>query len=113
MVGGDAIQGTQSRSEVEHAEQAMTQFDALAAQVALGDSVSRTVSLGGQGGIYTVEGDVGRVKLLHEDWKGTDCDGCEDYASFSNMTDDGNTTILYDRTFGALVYESRDAMVAY
>jgi hypothetical protein len=113
VVGGDAIQGTQSRSEVGQAEQAMTQFDARAAQVALGDSVSQTVSLGGQGGSYTVAEDVGRVKLLHEDWYGTDCDGCEDYASFSNTTDDGNTTILYDRTLGALVYESGDATVAY
>ena len=113
VVGGDAIQSTQSRSEVGQAEQAMTQFDARAAQVALGDSNSQTVSLGGQGGSYTVAEDVGRVKLLHEDWNGTDCDSCEEYASFSNTTDDGNTTILYDRTLGALVYESGDATVAY
>jgi len=114
VVGGDAIQGTQSRSEVGQAEQAMTQFDARAAQVALGDSVSQTVSLGGQGGSYRVEEGVGQVRLLHENWNGTDCSECDtDYGSSPSTTNEGNTTILYDQDLGALVYESGDTTVAY
>ncbi|WP_254840220.1 DUF7289 family protein [Natronomonas marina] len=112
-IGGDAIRDTQSRSEIGQAEQAMSQFDARAAQVALGDSEAQTVSLGGQSGQYRVENDVGRVRLIHENWNGTDCDDCEDYASFDNTTDDGNTTILYNETLGAVVYESDDTEVAY
>jgi hypothetical protein len=92
----------------------MTQFDARAAQVALGDSVSQTVSLGGQGGSYRVEEGVGRVRLLHENWNGTDCSECDtDYGSSSSTTNEGNTTILYDQDLGALVYESGDTTVAY
>jgi hypothetical protein len=111
VVGGDAIQGTQSSSEVGQAEQAMTQFDARAAQVALGDSDSQTVSLGGQGGSYSIQEDVGRVRLLHQNWNGTGCD-CGTYSG-SKTEDNGNTTILYNQTLGALVYESGDSQVAY
>jgi hypothetical protein len=89
----------------------MTQFDARAAQVALGDSDSQTISLGGQGGSYSIEEDVGRVRLLHENWNGTDCD-CGTFSG-SDTEDNGNTFILYDQTLGALVYESGDTTVAH
>ncbi len=114
VVGSDALQDTQSRSEIGQAEQAMTQFDARSAQVALGDSNSQTISLGGQSGSYSVQNDVGRVRLLHENWNGTDCGNCEaDFGSFDNTTADGNTTILYNQTLGAVVYGSGDTTIAY
>jgi len=112
-VGGDAIQGTQSQSEIGQAEEAMTQFDSRAAQVALGDSESQNIPLGGHGGQYRVEKDAGRVRIVHENWNGTDCDGCDAYASYDNTTDNGNTTILYNETLGAVTFDAGDTTIAY
>ena len=112
-VGGDAIQGTQSQSEIGQAEEAMTQFDSRAAQVALGDSESQNIPLGGHGGQYQVEADAGRVRIIHENWNGTDCDGCDSYAAYDNTTDNGNTTILYNETLGALTFDAGDTTIAY
>ena len=95
VFGGTVLQDSQDRSEVGQAEQAMTQFDARAAQVALGDSDSQTVQLGGSSGTYSVQEDVGRVRLLHGNWNGSDCADCEaDYGGFDNTSGDGNTTVL-------------------
>ncbi len=111
--GGDAVREGQSRSTTGQATQGMTQLDARAAQVALGDSESQAVRLGGDGGSYRVAPEVGRVRLVHENWNGTNCGGCDAYAGFDNTTDDGNTTILYNETLGAVVYEDGDTEVAY
>ena len=114
VFGGTVLQDSQDRSEVGQAEQAMTQFDARAAQVALGDSDSQTVQLGGSSGTYSVREDVGRVRLLHGDWNGSTCADCEaDYGGFDNTSSDGNTTVLYNETLGAIVYESGDTELAY
>jgi hypothetical protein len=113
VIGGDAIEGTQSQSEISQAEQAMTQFDARAAQVALGDSDSQTVSLGGENGEYRVEEDVGRIRIRHENWNGTGCGSCDSYAGYDNTTDSGNTTILYNETLGAVTFDRGDTTVAY
>ena len=112
-VGGDAIQGTQSQSEIGQAEEAMTQFDSRAAQVALGDSESQNIPLGGHGGQHQVEADAGRVRIVHENWNGTDCDGCDSYAAYDNTTDNGNTTILYNETLGAVTFDAGDTTIAY
>lgn len=99
VVGGDVIEDTQSESQLSQAEQAMTQFDARAAQVALGDSDSQTVSLGGQGGQYSVQEGVGRVRIIHENW--------------NDSNDTQHEFVMYNETLGALEYESGDTTMAY
>ncbi|MFT4883231.1 MAG: hypothetical protein ACI8U4_000732, partial [Natronomonas sp.] len=63
VFGGAALEDTQDRSRSGQAEQAMTQFDSRAAQVALGDSPSQNVRIGQQNGNYQVNEDTGGIKI--------------------------------------------------
>jgi len=99
VLGAVALEDSQRDSSVSQAEQAMTQFDSRAAQVALGDSGSKTVNLGRSGGGYSVDEDAGNVRIFHEDW---------------NETESVDDEVIYDWTsLGALVYENDGTEIAY
>lgn len=112
VLSADLLEGSQSDTEANQAEQALTQFDSKAARVALGGSNAQSVSLGGNSGTYSLAEDAGRIRLVHEDWNGTNC-SCGSYAGLENTTDGGNTTVLYNETLGTLRYDSADTTLAY
>lgn len=100
VFGGAALEGTQAESETGQAEQALTQFDSRASQVALGDSQSQNVDIGQQNGNYRVDEDAGAIRIYHE-----------------NYTTD-KTEYIYGSesewvSLGAVVYEGENADIAY
>lgn len=103
VFGGSALEGIQQESQVGQAEQAMTQFDSRAAQVALGDSQSQNVQIGQQNGDYEVNEDAGAIRIYHEEW---------------NETDPSKTEYIYGSndtwvSLGAVVYQGQDTEIAY
>ncbi|WP_336136842.1 DUF7289 family protein [Natronomonas amylolytica] len=100
VFGGAALESTQDQSRTGQAEQAMTQFDSRAAQVALGDSPSQNVRIGQRNGNYHVDEDTGGIKIYHENYT------------------DGNTEYIYGGdsdwvSLGAVTYEGGNAEIAY
>lgn len=94
--GGAALADAQRTSELSRAEQAFTQFDSRASQVALGESGSQSIPLGPSGsGQYDVVEDAGWIRIVHH-----------------NYTAGENETI-YNGTLGSLVYRNGDTSVAY
>ncbi|WP_411714961.1 hypothetical protein [Natronomonas sp.] len=96
VIGSVAIEDGQRESQAGQAEQAMTQFDSRAAQVALGDSGSQRVQMGQSGGTYRVNETAGTIRLYHEDWNGS-----------------GTNEDIYEANLGAVIYETETATLAY
>lgn len=95
VFGGTSLQATQQNIGAQNAENAMSQFDARASMVALGDSPSQTVAMGaGQQGTYTVDPDAGWIQVVHE-----------------NET--GDEEELYKGTLGALLYQGETTEIGY
>jgi len=94
VIGGAALSDVQETAETDHAELAMTHFDASAATVALGNSEASRARLGStDAGRVTVEPDAGRVKLL--------------------VVNDTSTTEIVNESLGAVVYETGPTRTAY
>jgi flagellin-like protein len=93
--GAVALDDIQQDSSVRQAEQAMTQFDSQAAQVALGDSTSKSIALGR--GDYRVNETAGTVTIRHENW---DNNGASE-------------EILPPTDVGMVTYERGDTTIAY
>jgi hypothetical protein len=93
--GAVALDDIQQDASIRQAEQSMTQFDSQAAQVALGDSNSKSVTLGR--GDYEVDETAGTVTIRHKDWD-----------------NNGNTEELLAPTdLGAITYERGGTTIAY
>lgn len=97
VFGGAALEGTQEDSRMAQAEQAMTQFDSKAAQVALGEAGAQRVQLGGAGGTYRVDPEAGNLTLYH----------------YNRTEEEGNYEELYSTSLGAVVFESGTTEIAY
>jgi hypothetical protein len=100
VFGGAALEGVQQESQVGQAEQAMTQFDSRAAQVALGDSSSQNVNIGQQNGNYRVDEDAGAIRIYHENYTA------------------GQTEYIYGSetdwvSLGSVVYQGQNTQIAY
>lgn len=104
VFGGAALENSQEDSRIGQAEQAMTQFDSRAAQVALGDSESQSVGMGTNGGSYTIDEDAGTLKIYHQDWNGSNSTVADEY--IYGEVDDGIA-------LGAVVYETGGTTIAY
>jgi hypothetical protein len=95
VLGSAVLEDSQRESQVDQAEQALTQFDSRAAQVALGESSSQTVRVGGTKGDYRVRPDAGHVTIKHLNYTGSE-----------------NETI-HEGSLGALVFSQGDTEIAY
>jgi type II secretory pathway pseudopilin PulG len=97
VLGSTALSSTEHSAEVGQAEHTMSQFDSLAAQVALGDSPVQSLRVGqGAGGGYHTEPDSGRIVIIH--------------TNFSGTSDDHE---IYNATMGSVVYENGEDAIAY
>lgn len=95
VLGTVALENSQQESSIGQAEQAMTQFDSRTAQVALGDSTSKSIGLGR--GDYRVDESAGSVTVYHENWD-----------------DDGSTeTIFETQPLGAVTYRQDGTIIGY
>ena len=94
VFGSVAINDTQHVSDVERVEQAMSQFDSKAAEVALGDSDVHTIDFGRSDGTYSVESG-GTITVTHVDYDGS------------------NDEQIYHGSLGALVYRNDRSTIAY
>ena len=95
IFGAAALEESQHDSELEQAELALTQFDSRASQVALGDSRTKSVGLGG--GNYRVNETAGNVTIVHADWD----------------NDDNDKEILETTNLGTVTYEKSGTTIAY
>lgn len=97
VLGGAALSSTEHSAEVSQAEHTMSQFDSMAAQVALGDSPVQSLRVGqADGGTYRTDPDAGRIEIVHANYSGN-----------------GNDEVIYEGTMGAVVYENGDDEIAY
>lgn len=95
--GGAVLDTTTADTLSGSTSQGMTQLDSRAAMVALGDSETQVVQLGASGdGSYRVEPDAGRITITHLDYDG-----------------EGNDTVLYNETLGAVIYVTGKKTIAY
>ncbi|WP_255150304.1 DUF7289 family protein [Halorarius halobius] len=95
VLGGAALTDTQQTAEFDQAQQALTQFDSTASQVALGRTDTQTVALGGAEGTYRIDPDAGYVTIKHYNYSGT------------------SDHVIYENDLGAVVYEQDGRSVAY
>lgn len=97
VFGSSAIDDGRQESRIGQAEQAMTQFDSRAAQVALGESDVQTVRLGGgSSGQYQTDTDAGRLTLIHK-----------------NDSGPGTEEIIHNSSLGEFTFELGDTEIAY
>ncbi|MFC6836128.1 DUF7289 family protein [Halomarina ordinaria] len=96
VLGTTLLDDSGREADLDRAEQAMTQFDSRASQVALGDSATQRLDLGRFDGGVEVREDTGRMTVTHVDYDG-----------------EGTDQVLHDEPMGALVYRNGDARVAY
>ena len=95
VFGGTSLQATQQNIGAQNAETAMSQFDARASMVALGDSDTQTVAMGaGQQGTYRVDPDAGWIRVVHENETAAEQE-------------------VYNGTLGALLYEGETTEIGY
>lgn len=96
-IGALALNETQEEISVSSAETELTQLDAKAGLVALGDADSQAVSFGdsGVGEEFSIEEDNGQMEI-----------------EIVNRTDESTETLL-ETTLGALTWEGDDARLAY
>lgn len=97
VLGGAALTDTQQTAEFDQAQQALTQFDSSASQVALGSTDIQSIAMSsGGGGTYSVAPDAGHVTIVHYNWSGG-----------------GTQHTVYESDLGAVVYRQNDRTVAY
>lgn len=96
-IGALALNETQEEISVSSAETELTQLDAKAGLVALGDADSQEVTFGesGVGEEFSIEEDNGRMEVV-----------------ITNRTDESVETLM-DTTLGALTWEGDDTRLAY
>ncbi|WP_254543645.1 DUF7289 family protein [Halomarina pelagica] len=107
VLGSEAIDDWSRQADLERAEQAMTQFDSRAAQVALGGSSRQTVDFGWSGGTFEVREGTGTLTITHVDYN---------YTGGNASADDpaGDDQIVYRTTeLGSFVYANGDTRIAY
>jgi hypothetical protein len=108
-LGATALTDIQGSSQSGAAEQAMTQFDSRAAQVALGDSQTQEIGVGQSDGSYRVDPDAGNVRIVHVDFDGDTTDDGNDVND--SATDDDE--LLYEADLGTVYYEQNDRTLGY
>lgn len=96
VFGAAALSDTERSAEFEQAQQALTQFDSTASQVALGNTSVQSVAFGASGGTYRVEPGAGHVRIIHYDYDGA-----------------GNDHVIHEADLGAVIYDQGDRSVAY
>ena len=107
--GATALNSTEREAQISHAEDAMTQFDSRAGEVALGSSGVQSVDFGRGEGTYEVRPTQGTISIRHANYDGTDDDG-NDVWDGSGDTDD---ELLYSGSLGAVVYSNGQTEIAY
>jgi hypothetical protein len=95
VFGADALQQTNSQSELKRAEQTMTLFDSRAAMVALGTSDVQSLNVKQQSGSFETRPDEGKLWIRHVGYE------------------KGASEIIYEESLGAVVYENGNTEVAY
>lgn len=96
-LGANAIGGTESQLSDDRAEKTLTQFDAKAGLVALGEADSQHVSLPVDADEqYHVDEDAGHM-----------------WIEVVNLSDEDDSFEVIDTTLGAVTYEREDSTVAY
>lgn len=93
ILGGTALTDIQQSASAQQAGAALSQFDAQAAQVALGGSPVQRATLGRTDGQVNVRSDAGRIKL--------------------ERVNGGTTTTIVDTRLGAVSYDTGETTVAY
>lgn len=96
VVGTTTLDDTSAQSKIARAEQSMTVFDAETAQVALGESSSRSVSFGQGGGDIRADPNAGHITITHFDHDGS-----------------GTDQVLYEADLGAVVFGNDGTTIAY
>lgn len=106
--GSSALTDTEQQAQNGRAEDAMTQFDSRAAEVALGDSEIQSVDFGQRSGNYDVRPNAGSITIVHANYDGTDDDG-------NHVYDAGNDDDerIYTGALGAVVYHNGETEIAY
>ncbi|SFR44435.1 DUF7289 family protein [Halogeometricum limi] len=95
-VGSSALSATQQSVDVDRAEQSMTQFDAVAAMVGLGQTSRESVSLqSSSDGQYEVSDDDGWIRLTHYNYSGD------------------SDEVLYNASLGTVEYRTGKSTVVY
>jgi hypothetical protein len=95
VLGADALEQTNSVSELKRAEQTMTLFDSRAAMVALGTSDTQSLNVKQQSGEFETDPDAGYISIKHVNYE------------------EGATEEVYNQSLGAVVYENNDRRIAY
>ena len=95
-IGGAGIMDTQNSNEYQRAENSMTLFDSRAALVALGDANAQRVSLGHDGGTFSVREETGWMRITHYNYSGAN-----------------DTEVIFNETLGSVVYGSDRGTIAY
>lgn len=97
VVGSAALSDARSDAETSTVENTMAHMSSKVSLVALGDSESRRFDLGTvERGDVSVREDAGRIELIQRPYN-----------------DSGNETVLYNETFGAVVYSGPNRDIAY
>ncbi|MFC7135263.1 MULTISPECIES: DUF7289 family protein [Salinibaculum] len=94
-IGTIALTDVQDQVGADRASNSMAQLDSQVSQVALGDSPTQQIRLGGgDGGTVRVDDDAGRIQL-------------------ASISETGTETLLLNKTYGAIEYEVGETVVAY
>ena len=98
LVGGPILQDRQAEAELQHAEGALTEFDATAERVATGSTGPQHVDLGlrGGGGTLDIDPDAGNITVEY----------------ISLVDEDVDRQVLHT-SLGAVTYERGGSTVAY
>ena len=95
-LGGTALSDTQSSTELQRTEHALTLLDSRGAMAALGESDSQQVTLSGTGrGSYRVDEESSWIRVTHV-----------------NFTD-GNNETVFNESLGAVRYTNGDTTITY
>lgn len=96
-LGTQAFADTERTATVLQAKHSLTQFDSKAAIVALGESPSQRVNLGGSGGgNFVVDNESGWIRVVHQ-----------------NATGSNERETIYNESMGAVSYQTGDVEIAY
>jgi hypothetical protein len=97
LVGVSQLTEKQTTTEVEHAEQALVQFDSEASRVSSGSASTQETDLGlrNQQGTLDAQNNSGHITVTEADY------------------DNGNTTEILNQSLGAVTYTNKEATVAY